>query len=228
MQRTMTMTLALVALALLAGCSITIANWPTPAACPTCAPCATSTGSAEPTVTVTPTATRVTPTPVVQQVLFDSRLSALNVKIEPLANAKFRLVAVWMTENGQWDGVPSWAWQYVDKINGAGGETHAFAGVYDAAGAPIVGKTIVLYWPDGNDVRVTEADGWNNWFVNAKYYPDQGQTGPYWFAPLKGDVVRGAGLPYGRHVSLFAAWQEVAPMQAPTLIDVITNWFWGG
>lgn len=150
------------------------------------------------------------PPPVVPEPLWDARLDALNVKYEPLAGAKYHLIAAWMTENGQWDGVPSWAWQYVASIDGAGGETHAFAGVFDLAGKPVAGKNVVLYWPDGNDARLTQADGWANWFVNAKYYPDQGATGPYWFAPLKGDVLRGAGLPYGRHVSVFGLWQETA------------------
>ena len=222
-KRTMTMTLALVALALVAGCTITIANWPTPAACPTCAPCA-----AEPTVTVTPTATRVTPTPVVQQVLWDARLDSINARVEPLAGRRYQLAAAWLTINGSWDSAPQWAWEWVDKATGGGGDHHMFAGVYNADGTPLEGKAVVFGWPDGSQGLVADAAGWCNTICQAVYYPDQGQTGPYYIQPLRGDKLVGGGLPYGQHYSVFGVWREVPPAQVPSLYDIVVNWFWAG
>jgi len=139
----------------------------------------------------------------------------LHVYVERVPDARYRIVGAFMTENGSWDGVPSWAWQYVDQVTGGGGDHHMFAGVYKLDGSPQNGKTVVFSWQDGNQILTTDEKGWCNAVAQAVYYPDQGQCGPYAMQPLRGDRLVGGGLPYGQHVSIFGVWREL-PAGTPT------------
>jgi hypothetical protein len=186
----------LVMLILLTGCL----QWVTPTPCPTCVPVVTVAPTASPT-------TAPTVEPIVLQ--WDSRLDGLNVKYEPVANARYRLVAAWMTINGSWDETPRWAWEWVDKVTGGGGDHNMFAGVYQLNGEPLQGKNVIFGWPGTQTNFVTDAAGWGNGDCQAVYYPDKGQTGPYYLEPLKGDKLVGGGLPYGQHVSIMGVWEEV-------------------
>lgn len=194
----------LVALALMTGC-IAFAT-PCPA-CPTCAPTICP-PEAQPTPTPAGTETPSIPPPPPQRILWDARLDELNVKVTLNPTARYKLAAVWLTENGSWDGVPSWAWAYVDKVTGGGGDRHMFGGVYDAGGRPIMGKTVVMYWGSEAQGYTTDAAGWMNGVCQAVYHPDLGESGPYSIAPLNGDRLVGGGLPNGRHFSIFGIWVE--------------------
>jgi hypothetical protein len=144
-------------------------------------------------------------------------LDEINARVDFVEGARYQLVAVWHTSDGQWDTAPEYAMPYI-TVNGGGAETHAFAIVYQKDGTPLVGKSVLLTWPGGEDGRTTWDDGSVNFFTPAKYYPDQGATGPYCVEVLKGDRYCGAGLPYGLHVSLFGVWRE-DPNYSPTLMQ---------
>jgi len=149
------------------------------------------------------------PPPVVEHpdILWEPYLDELNAGVEIVDGARYQLVAMWHTLNGQWDGVPDYAREYI-KVNGGGGDTHAFAIVYNKDGTPLVGKSVLLTWPGGDAGGMTWNDGSVSFFTPGKYYPDQGQTGPYCVEVLNGDKYLGAGLPYGQHVSIFGVWRE--------------------
>ncbi len=183
--------------------------------CPPCPPCpeVTPAATCAPTATVEPTAT-----PVPQRtVLWEPYLSEINASFTLVPAARYELVAMWHTENGQWDPVPAYARPYI-TVNGGGAETHAFAIVYNKDGSPLVGKNVLLTWPGGEQGGITWDDGSVNFFTPGKYYPDQSVGGPYCVQVLKGDSYCGAGLPYARHVSIFGVWRERADY-APTILE---------
>jgi len=203
---------AIVGMLTLSGCILTITistgETPTPAA---------------PTVTVTPTATyEPTPTPYVQKVLWDSRLTELGVSITP-SSGKYRLIAAWLTKNGNWDDVPDWAHQW--QLDTLGGDHHVFGRCLDAAGNPIA-KTFQLSWPGGSDGRTPEADGWANLPMAGQNWNPANGPGPYTWYALNGDKLSGVGMPLNNHWSFFGVWQEQPAAKAPTLGDIIVNWFW--
>jgi hypothetical protein len=86
-----------------------------------------------------------------------------------------------------------------------------FAGVYKVNGLPQEGKSVIFGWPGTQTSFTTDAAGWGNGYCQAVYFPDKGQTGPYYLEPLKADRLVGGGLPYGNHVSIFGVWQELRP-----------------
>lgn len=183
-------------LLLLAGCL-----------CPPCPTC-------EPTVvcpTVAPTATvQPTATPVPWSINWDARLDALNVSIDwnESQGKRYWPIAIWITVDGQWDQVPQWARAYLVDFPEAGGDHHVFGRCLDAGSGVLGDKSFMLSWPDGADSRTPEASGWANIPIfGGAYYPDQGQTGPYSWEALNGLPVRGIGLPYNRHVSIFVVWK---------------------
>ncbi len=186
------------------------------AACQPCQPCpatATPAATCVPTATVQPTAT-----PVPQRtVLWEPYLSEINASFTLVPGARYELVAMWHTQDGQWDPVPAYARPYI-TVNGGGAETHAFAIVYNKDGSPLVGKNVLLTWPGGEQGGITWDDGSVNFFTPGKYYPDQSVGGPYCVQVLKGDSYCGAGLPYARHVSIFGVWRERADY-APTILE---------
>lgn len=192
---------------LLAGC------WPCPA-CPDCPQVPTPT----PAPTVAPTATPA-PNDPWAGVKSDPRiknfagLGSLNIKIYRCLSCRYKVSEVFIIVDGVFNGAPDWAWDYVG-VDGAGGATHTFAVVRKIDGSPLVGKTVLMSWPDGSQGGVTKADGSVNFYTNAVYFPDRAQTGPYCVNPLNGDQVCGGGLPYGNHVSLWVVYDEVNVLQS--------------
>ena len=188
------------------------------AACPPCPPCPTATPAATcvPTSTVQPTAT---PGPQ-RTVLWEPFLSEINASFTLITGARYELVAMWHTQDGQWAGTPDYAQPYI-MVNGGGAETHAFAIVYNKDGSPLVGKNVLLTWPGSEQGGTTWDDGSVNFFTPGGYRPDTGVGGPYCVQVLKGDKYCGAGLPYNRHVSIFGVWRERADY-TPTI------WEWLG
>lgn len=150
---------------------------------------------------------------------------------EPEHDTKvFVLRDLWPQVNGSAETWPQWAqddylkpWGDTCGNDSAGGETHLFAVVYgtnEQCGA-VQGKSYIA-WTDGfaklGDPsyagyvvkRSDRPHGWVNWFDSNGYYPDQGQRGPWCWCPFGwADVVDGGGLPYNRHVSWFAVWEQM-------------------
>ncbi len=138
--------------------------------------------------------------------LWDGCLNVLKLSVERVDGARYRIIAAWLTENGSWENVPDWArrWQR-DTL---GGDHHAFGCCLDKAGSPI-GKTFLLSWPTGQADRTPEADGWANLPLAGQNWDPANGPGPYLWEALKGDRLRGLGMPLNHHVSFFAVWQEV-------------------
>lgn len=164
---------------------------------------------------------------------WDSRLTALKACVNTAkvdyTKPHFRIIAAWLTVDGNWDDVPDFAkkWQS-DKL---GGSTHVFGlaldpqdARYDRAGfilrnggiAPFIGEP-------GNGQ-------WANAFIGPSGYDWKTTPGPYtWVkgpssvAPGGAEEFVGAGLPYpplpwqalsatgGVHVSWFVIWQLTEP-----------------
>jgi len=128
--------------------------------------------------------------------LFDPRLTQLGVTIEhaDYSAEHWRLIAAWLTVNGNWDDVPHWAKVY--QLDTLGGDRHVFGRAYNKDGtiAPYAG--FWLEWPDGDDMRTPEPDGWANLPISAGF--DWAQTtGPYsWQKVGNSDKLVGLGLPY--------------------------------
>ena len=137
---------------------------------------------------------------------------------------------LWPQVNGSADTWPQWArddylkqWGDPCSNDSAGGETHLFAvvtGVEEQCG--VLHNKLFIAWTDGFaklgdpnyngyvQARSGAPHGWVNWFDSNRYFPDQGQRGPWCWCPVgAADVVDGGGLPYNRHVSWFAVWERV-------------------
>jgi len=158
----------------------------------------TPTPAVDPTTVVYPTST-----PAPWRVLWDPRLDTVGVVIHP-RDGDLRLMAAWVTVNGNWDDVPTWAklWQR-DTL---GGDHHVFGRVEDLGGAPVWGKRFFLAWPDGGDERRAEPDGWANMPIYGTAWDPQRSKGPYTWYVEGGDQLVGLGLPYNQHWSYFAVW----------------------
>lgn len=182
---------------------------PTATATATPAPSPTATATRPPTSTPPPTPTPSGGGPIPY---WDPRLTQLNVTVEQNPAARYQLMAAFITVNGSWDDVPDWARVYdVPSFPERGGDHHVFGLCLDAQGNVLYQKGFVLSWPDGAAGATPEASGWANLPIyGGAYYPDQGQSGPYRWATLNGNELRGIGMPYNHHVSFFAVWREQA------------------
>lgn len=156
----------------------------------------------------------------------------------PASNV-FVLRDLWPQVNGSAESWPQWArddylkeWGNPCGNTSGGGDTHLFGVVIGTAEqcGVLHGKSYIG-WTDGfaklddpgyqnyHGKRADETHGWVNWFNSNGYYPDQGQRGPWCWCPLGlSDVVDGGGLPYNRHVSWFAVWEQMR--YADYLIEV--------
>ena len=139
------------------------------------------------------------------------------------------------TELGSWElddkefGVEPWARERYLKPRGApdyfddaGGDHHLFGAVIGEDGELKRNFPFMFSFPDGLNRPVTkEQSGWACVPVYSKYAPDQGERGAWVWHPRPGEAegvaegrvfvekMEGGSLPWGRHVSMFAVWQEV-------------------
>lgn len=163
----------------------------------------------------------------------------LQAKVAP-GKPVYRLCDFFTTRDGSWEvkpgveyGIPQWArdtylrpWGAPDYFDDAGADHHIFGAVVGATKVPDkAGQIFYRTWTDNGNHTVQSVkpkSGWANIIMTGKYFPDQGQVGPYEWQPfgvVPGDAVRGAGMPYNLHVSFFATWQlvtEPATEQPPT------------
>lgn len=146
----------------------------------------------------------------------------LNLNISAYTAGRYDLVAMFTTQDGEWDisdkpySVPLWARRYLTGFSSAGAATHAFARVESADGVPIAAP--IRYWCDGvMDIVTTDSkpELWANHAINGSYNPAN-EHGPWSMQPIDGCVtLSGIGLPYNHHVSLFTIWREVAAQPVP-------------
>ena len=157
----------------------------------------------------------------------------LNLEVVPLGDVVpvvgdvvYLLRDFFTTELGSWEvgqhefGLPQWArdsylkgYGAADYFDDAGGDHHLFGAVVGERSSLLREFPFVFAWPDGQDVQRTKAmSGWANEAIYSKYNPERGEQGSWrWWPQVEGyvEVVKGASLPFGRHVSFFAVWQEV-------------------
>jgi len=157
---------------------------------------------------------------------------------KPAGEVVYRLKDLFTTADGSWDpsnamgSVPQWARDtYLrpanapDYFDDAGGAQHLFARVLDQDGKPVKTPDLIIGWSDGFQllsqpnfaqfITMTmtpkERSGWANQPIWSKFYPDDGQRGPWCWCPRgASDVVWGGGLPAGHHIATFAVWQAEA------------------
>jgi len=196
----------------------------------TATPTATGTSTHIPS-TPMPTPTGPTPTPTLTptatatfSLLWDSRLTPLNITVEQDPNLPYQLIAAFCTIDGSWDNVPEWAQVYATAdFPERGGDHNVFGRCLDMQGNVIPNKTFVITWPGGQDTRQPEASGWANVPIYAYFIPDRGETGPYTWNPINGNRLMGLGLPWKRHYSFFGVWREVPrPTVTPTPMTTLT------
>ncbi len=176
---------------------------PTPEPTATCPAYCGVPPTATPAVEATATATAVPPA-----ILWDQRLTDLGITVMQ-RNGNYRMVAAWLTINGQWDDVPEWAhrWQQ-DTL---GGDHHLFGRLETPAGVAIMDKSFFIAWPQPNytagDSRVPEPDGWANIPMAGQNWQPANGPGPYDWWVDSGDKLVGLGMPWNYHYSFFAVWQ---------------------
>ena len=165
--------------------------------CPTCEPCPA-------TPTPVPTAT-----PEPWGIKWDGRLDSLKVSIDwkDAETMRYWPIAIWITVDGNWDGVPQWARGYLENFPEAGGDHHVFGRCLDINGN-VLNKKFLLLWPDGSADRTPELSGWANVPIYEGYFPDQGQVGGYSWLAVNGNRIDGIGLAYNQHISFFVVWRE--------------------
>jgi len=137
---------------------------------------------------------------------------------------------VFLTVNGSWEDVPSWAKQF--QNDNLGGATHGFVLGFGLDGARRQDRELFMQgWPDGYSFfsPQREHDWWGNCLVTAGYNWQE-TSGPYYLQAnaVSSAKLCGVGLPYpllpwqpqgaahaegGVHVSTFVVMQEVAPYE---------------
>jgi hypothetical protein len=138
----------------------------------------------------------------------------------------WRLKAAWLTVDGNWDDVPSWAMPW--RQDTLGGDHNAFGRAENPDGSPFMSASFELRWPDGSDQRQPEPNGWANLPLYGGYDWQVAQGGYEWQKTGNADVLKGLGLPYpplpwqmaqaclaapegGVHVSYFGVWEQATP-----------------
>jgi len=164
--------------------------------------------------------------------LIDPRCEALGMTIvEPpdTSRTHWDISHVFLTVNGSWEDVPSWAKQF--QNDNLGGATHGFMLGIGLDGARRQDEKLFMQgWPDGYAFFSPhrEHDWWGNCLCTAGY--DWAETtGPYYLQAnaVSSAKLCGVGLPFpplpwqpgaahaegGVHVSTFVVMQEVAPYE---------------
>ncbi len=173
---------------------------PTATATPGIVAAATATATLPPDVpTPTPLPPSATPLPVpakVVTVVWDNRLTPLNVtlvKAERVADQPvFRLVSAKYLNEGE-----------------AAGLHHVFVEVLDENGQRIVGQPVTLSWRDGKSQMITEDKPAPEFAANAPLYGST-EEGTYkvYVDGAPSDIVTGLGLPGSHHVGYQLVFQR--------------------
>jgi hypothetical protein len=149
---------------------------------------------------------------------------------------------IFTTRNGSWEmddlpySLPAWArdaylkpWGAPDYFDDAGADHHLFAAVIGPDGQ-LLRNHQIFFWSDGFEKlgdpnydgyierRTKEHSGWINIPIgpSSAFWPDDGQSGPWCWAPAgAAEVIQGGGLPGKHHVSTFVVWQAVEQESVP-------------
>ena len=178
--------------------------------------------------------------------LIDPRCEALGMTIvEPpdTTRTHWDITHVWLTVNGNWDDVPTWAKPF--QNDNLGGATHGFMLGFGIDGQRRQDADLFLQgWPDGHAFFSPhkEHDWWGNCLCTSGYNWQE-TAGPYYLQAnaVSSAKLCGVGLPFpplpwqpqaseisdqgGVHVSTFVVMQEVAPYETdPELEEVLERY----
>jgi YVTN family beta-propeller protein len=186
---------------------------------PTTTPWATvrAAGTPTPTATRTPTPTAtsvgsppIAPTPADPSVIWDARLPALNVSLQPANVAPGTLY--WKLIRAEYDD----PYQHCGDF---GADHDMFFVITNQTGGRVVNQHVWQGWPDGATDAYSDTRGIADIAIWSNYDPGSG-PGPYfgWVDGLPSDVVTGMGLPLKHHVSFVLYFQKTiaAPYPART------------
>lgn len=188
--------------------SPTTTPWATTSAGNTPVPSATPTRTQQPAPLSSPTATRtatrtataaatstapVAPTPDDPSVIWDARLPALNVSLQPANVAPGTLY--WKLTRLEYDD----PYQHCGDF---GSDHDMYFVLTDQNGGKVVNQHVWQGWPDGTTDAYSDTRGIADIALWSNYDPTRG-PGPYfgWVDGLPSDVVTGMGLPLRHHVS---------------------------
>lgn len=146
--------------------------------------------------------------PEVWPQLWDTRLNDLGVSCE-VRNGNRHLKAAWLTKNGNWDDVPSWAKQWQNDT--LGGDHHIYVRIEDKNGNAIHDRACMAWPPFGEEEGATatpEASGWSNLIMAGQNWNPADGQGPYVVWVDAGDKLHGLGMPHNYHWSFFGVWVE--------------------
>lgn len=140
--------------------------------------------------------------------LWDTRLNDLGVSCE-VRNGNRHLKAAWLTKNGNWDDVPSWAKRWQQDV--LGGDHHIYVRIEDKNGNAIHDRSCMAWPPFGEDegaIAWPEASGWANFIMAGQNWNPANGQGPYVTWVDAGDKLHGLGMPHNNHWSFFGVWVE--------------------
>lgn len=158
----------------------------------------------------------------------------------PQGEIVYEIVQIFTTLLGSWEpsgefgSIDQWArdawlkpFGAPDFFDDAGGDHHIFAAIIGLDGE-LLREHEVRFWSDGfeqlgnpeftgYESRLTKTQsGWANIpiYSGSSYYPENGQQGPWCWAPVgASEVIVGGGLPANQHVSVFCVWRAVRKEQ---------------
>lgn len=155
----------------------------------------------------------------------DLNLSVQAVESLPPGSTIYQLKDVFTTIDGSWEvtgaryAIPQWAkeaYQNPAQMMELQKQSHLYAAVLDASGAPLSGQIIRFtnrFDPANPDSRFTQNNtGWASFtlFSSSNYDPASGQQGVWCWAPEgQAETLCGGGRPVdGQNLSIFAVWQQ--------------------
>jgi YVTN family beta-propeller protein len=185
-------------------------NTPTPTAqaTPTRTPTPTPSMTATLPTATTSAAGSVAPTPSDPSVIWDARLPALQVSLEPANVAPGTLY--WKLIRADFND----AYQHCGDFSA---DHDMFYVVTDEGGGRVVNQHVWQGWPDGTTDAYSDTRGIGDIAMWSNYDPSYG-PGPYfgWVDGLPSDVVTGMGLPLKQHVSFILYFQKTVAAAYPT------------
>lgn len=165
---------------------------------------------------------------------------ALGVTVQSVPGAIWRVKDVFTTRDGSWEpsgkrgSVPQWARDaYLKPVghaqyNDDGGADHHIFGAIADGGALLPNATIHFWTHTDNSNHIwqpVKKHGWANvvLYPSSNFVPERGEVGPWAWAPDRGDIVKGAGMPAKEHVSFWAVWEKAAETQGFVTADIGLN-----
>lgn len=154
------------------------------------------------------------PTPTDPSVIWDARLPALNVSLQPASVSAGTLY--WKLIRADYN-------DPFEHGGDFGGDHDIYYVITDLTGARIVNQKVWQGWPDDSTSALTKSNGIADIPMWSNYFPSNG-PGPYraWVDGLPSDTVNGMGLPANNHVSFILYFQKTTAGGSPNLTPTPT------